>query len=235
MANQELKSLSRADLLELLVEMGKENDRLRAELQQANWVFQIPSMDIEGVDSVTEAELEAELGRQRARSRFRKVLASTVGVLAVVSAAAVLVATLLMPVLQIYGDSMSSTLYDGDIVVSVSTNDLATGDVVAFYYNNQILVKRVIAQAGDWVDIADDGAVSVDGKQLDEPYVTDSSLGNCNIELPYQVPESRVFVMGDHRSVSVDSRNSAVGCVSEEQIVGKLVLRIWPLAGFGAV
>lgn len=180
-------------------------------------------------------ELEAELQRERRRIRLRKVLGSTVGVLAVVSAIAVLVATLLMPVLRIYGDSMTNTLFDGDVVVSVSSDSLSTGDVVAFYYNNQILVKRVIANPGDWVDITKEGEVLVNGELLDEPYVTEPSRGNCNIELPYQVPESRVFVMGDHRSVSIDSRNSAVGCVADDQIVGKLVFRIWPLDGFGTL
>lgn len=183
----------------------------------------------------TTAELETELARERRGSRTRRVLAGTIGVLAVVSATAVLVATLLMPVLRIYGDSMAETLYDGDMVVSVATNDLVTGDVVAFYYNNQVLVKRVIANSGDWVDINEDGEVSVNGMALNEPYVTEPSLGDCTIDLPYQVPESRVFVMGDHRSVSVDSRNAAVGCVADEQIVGKLVFRIWPFSGFGAL
>ena len=135
---------------------------------------------------------------------------------------------------------MTPTLVDGDIVVSMKSSDLEQGDVVAFYYNNKILVKRVIAQAGDWVDITPDGDVYV-GKHaddlvlLEEPYLTEKSLGDCNIELPYQVPESRVFVIGDHRSVSVDSRNTAVGCVAEEQLVGKLVFRVWPLSLFGEI
>lgn len=183
----------------------------------------------------TTSELEQELARERKNGRLRKVLASTISILVVVSAAAVLAATLLMPVLHIYGDSMADTLNDGDVVVSIAAADLDTGDVVAFYYNNQILVKRVIANPGDWVDISEDGEVTVNGQLLDEPYVTDQALGNCNIELPYQVPESRVFVMGDHRNVSIDSRNTAVGCVADDQIVGKLVFRIWPLSGFGTL
>ena len=144
---------------------------------------------------------------------------------------AVLVATLWLPVLQIYGSSMTPTLEEGDIVVSIKSKTYETGDIVAFYYNNKILIKRVIAGSGDWVDLDEDGTVYVNGEMLDEPYVKDKAFGECDLELPYQVPESRIFVMGDHRSVSVDSRSKAVGCVAEEQIVGKLVCRIWPLTG----
>ena len=188
----------------------------------------------------TSQQLEEELSRVRYGKRYRTVLRSTLGTLITVAAIAVLVATLLLPVLQIYGSSMTPTLVDGDIVLTVKTTEFETGDVVAFYYNNKILVKRVIAQAGDWVDITPDGDVYV-GKHadelvlLEEPYLTEKSLGDCNIELPYQVPESRVFVMGDHRSVSVDSRNTAVGCVAEEQLVGKLIFRVWPLSLFGEI
>ena len=167
--------------------------------------------------------------RVRYRQRYRGVLRSTIYTLITVAAVAVLVATLLMPVLQIFGSSMTPTLEDGEIVLSLKTSDFQHGDVVAFYYNNKILVKRVIAVSGEWVDITPEGDVSVNGKLLDEPYLDEKSLGDCNIELPYQVPESRIFVMGDHRSVSVDSRNTGVGCVAEEQIVGKLMFRIWPL------
>ena len=173
--------------------------------------------------------LEQEVQRVRYRRRYRSVLKSTLYALITVAAVAVLVATLLMPVLQIFGSSMTPTLEDGEIVLSLKTSDFQHGDVVAFYYNNKILVKRVIAVSGEWVDITPEGDVSVNGKLLDEPYLDEKSLGDCNIELPYQVPESRIFVMGDHRSVSVDSRNTAVGCVAEEQIVGKLMFRIWPL------
>ena len=152
-----------------------------------------------------------------------------------VAAAAVLIAVLLMPVLQIYGSSMTPTLSEGEIVVSVKGTEMKTGDIVAFYYNNNVLVKRVIAQPGDWVNISEDGTVFVNNEAIDEPYLTEKAFGECNIQLPYQVPDSRIFVMGDHRSVSIDSRNTAVGCVAAEQIVGKIVFRVWPLGEFGKV
>ena len=188
----------------------------------------------------TSQQLEAELNRARYRRRYRNVLRSTVYTLITVAAIAVLVATLLMPVLQIYGSSMTPTLSDGDIVVSLKQSEFESGDVVAFYYNNKILVKRVIAQSGEWVDITPEGDVYVgktssDMQLLEEPYLKEKALGDCNIGFPYQVPESRVFVLGDHRSVSVDSRNTAVGCVAEEQLVGRLVFRVWPLAFFGQI
>ena len=152
-----------------------------------------------------------------------------------VAAAAVLVATLLLPVLRIYGTSMTPTLDNGQIVVSVKTGELEPGDVVAFYYNNKILIKRVICGSGDWVDIQQDGTVLVNGQVLDEPYLTEKALGTCDIELPYQVPDGRVFVMGDHRETSVDSRSTSVGCVAQEQIVGRIFFRVWPLNEFGFV
>lgn len=183
----------------------------------------------------TVEELERELKRERYRRDYKKNLRSTVYALVTVAAAAVLIATLLLPVLQIYGSSMFPTLTDGDIVVSLKEHSLQKQDVVAFYYNNKILVKRVIARAGEWVDIDEDGVVTVNGEELDEPYLTERALGECDIELPYQVPEGRLFVMGDHRSVSVDSRSTSVGCVAEEQIVGKLIFRIWPLKSFGKI
>lgn len=179
--------------------------------------------------------LEQELKRVQYRSSYQRTLRSTVYTLITVAAVAILIATLVLPVLRIYGTSMAPTLEDGDIVVSVSSSELKKQDVIAFYYNNKILVKRVIATAGQWVDIDDEGNVSVDGERLDEPYVLDKALGECDIELPYQVPEGRVFVMGDHRSVSVDSRSTSVGCVAQEQIVGKLIFCVWPFAHFGQI
>lgn len=175
------------------------------------------------------AALEQELHRESYKRRYRKTLRSTVFSLITVAAVAILIATLWLPVFQIYGSSMTPTLESGNLVVSVKSSDYSYGDIIAFYYNNKILVKRVIGLPGDWINISEDGTVFVNGEQLDEPYVTELAMGDCNIELPYQVPESRVFVLGDHRSVSVDSRNTAVGCVAEEQVVGRLMARIWPL------
>lgn len=180
-------------------------------------------------------QLEKELKRQKYQKQYGKVMRNTIYMLITVAAVAVLIATLWLPVFQIYGSSMTPTLMDGSIVVSVKTSDLKTGDIIAFYYNNKILVKRVIAQSGEWVEIEDDGTVYINNTEIYEPYVDEKALGDCNIEFPYQVPDSRIFVMGDHRSVSIDSRNTAVGCVAEEQIVGKLVFCIWPLESFGKI
>ena len=179
--------------------------------------------------------LEEELHREKYKKRYRSVLRSTIYTLITVAAAAVLVATLLLPVLQITGTSMAPNLTEGQIVLSLNGAKYQPGDVVAFYFDNKVLVKRVIATAGQWVDIDEEGNVFLDGEPLEEPYLIEKALGQCNIELPYQVPESKIFVMGDHRSVSLDSRNTAVGCVSEEQIVGRLIFRVWPLEAFGPI
>ena len=183
----------------------------------------------------TTAQLEKELNRVNYRKSYGLVLRSTIYTLITVSAIAILVAVLLLPVLRIYGTSMNPTLHEGNIVLSVKGSEFQSGDIIAFYYNNKILVKRVIANPGDWVNIDKDGVVYVNNEALDEPYISELALGDTNIKLPYQVPESRIFVMGDNRDVSIDSRNTSVGCVAEEQIVGKIVFCIWPFSNFGAI
>ena len=173
--------------------------------------------------------LKKELDRVNYKTKYRSVLKSTIFMLVVVAAIAVLVATTWLPVLQIYGSSMTPTLNEGEVVVSVKGSSFEQGDLIAFYYGNKILVKRCIATPGQWVDIDEDGNVYVDGNRLNEPYVKEKAFGDCDIKLPYQVPEDRYFCMGDHRETSVDSRNSSVGCISEEQIIGRIFFRIWPL------
>lgn len=174
--------------------------------------------------------LEAELSRQKYRSRYGKVLRSTVYTLVTVAAIAVLVATLWMPVFQVTGTSMTPTLNDAEIVVCLKSKQFHTGDIIAFYFNNKVLVKRVIAKSGDWVDINEDGEVFINGNLIEEPYVDELALGDCDIDLPYQVPENKYFVMGDHRSVSVDSRSSTVGCIVADDIVGRIKFCVWPLS-----
>lgn len=178
-------------------------------------------------------QIRAELKRIKYYSRYYAILRSTIYTLVVVAAVAVLVATIWMPVLRIYGSSMTPTLMEGDIVISLKGSDFEQGDLIAFYLGNKILIKRYIAGPGQWVDIDEDGNVYVDGNLLNEPYLKEKALGDCNIGLPYQVPDNRYFCMGDHRSTSVDSRTTEIGCIAEEQIVGKIVFRVWPFEQFG--
>lgn len=181
----------------------------------------------------TAEQLDMERRRLRYKRRYNRTLRSTVAILIVVAALAVLAATLWMPVLRVYGSSMAPTLHNGEILVSVKTKDFSSGDIIAFYHGNKLLIKRYIAGSADYVNIDEDGAVSVNGTLLEEPYLAEKAYGEADIEFPYQVPDQRYFVMGDNRSVSIDSRSSIVGCIAGDQIVGKVVFRVWPMSAFG--
>lgn len=214
MDKKDLKHLSRGELIDLIYELKKS--------------------DI-NVDAPSFSELNKEQQRLRTRKTYQRAFFKTVGVLCVVAAISVLLTALWMPVLQIYGSSMSPTLEPSDLVLSVKNEKLETGDVVAFYQGNKLLIKRVIATSGQWVDIDNDGVVTVDGIVLDESYIKELSLGNCDIELPHQVKEAHYFIMGDNRDTSLDSRANTIGDIAEEQIEGKVVFRVWPLNKFGSI
>ena len=183
----------------------------------------------------TSEQFEDELIRVKYKLRYRKLLKNTIYSLLIVAAISVLVATLFLPVLEIYGNSMNPTLESGDIVVSIKTTKLERGDICCMYYNNHLLVKRVIGLQGDVIEMDEDGNVFVNGEYLDEPYLSEKVLGDCDLEFPYTVPEQTIFVLGDNRPTAVDSRNEQFGSISLEEVVGKTVFRVWPFAGFGAL
>lgn len=187
-------------------------------------------------DNVNQASLptaeaiQFEIKREKYKQRYKRVLKSTVYALVVVAAVAVLIATLVLPVVQIAGDSMSPTLCEGEVVVLVKTKDLKLGDLCAFSYSNKVLIKRVIGLPGDVIEIDADGNVFVNSELIDEPYLTSKALGECDVEFPYHVPESQYFLLGDERKTSIDSRNSVIGCVTHDQLIGKIIIRVWPFS-----
>ncbi len=205
--------------------MKKNNDIAQIEAELETKQIELPST----------AELQEAYDKASFRERLKNSIISTTNILIVVAALAILTAMLFLPVLRIYGESMNNTLHSGELVVSAKNAHFETGDVIAFYYNNNILVKRVIATSGQWVDIDLDGNVYVDGQLIEEPYLDEKSFGEPDIDFPYQVPDERIFVLGDNRAVSIDSRNLAVGCVTSEQVVGRIVFRVWPLNQIGPI
>ena len=176
----------------------------------------------------TKKQVETERKRYRRQKAYNKALGGTVYVLTIVAAVAVLIATLVLPVLQIEGTSMEPTLHNGDIVLLMKTTRFERGDLCGFTWNNKLLIKRVVGVPGDWIEIDTDGTVYLNGEKLDEPYVEKKAFGECDLEFPFQVPQEQYFVLGDMRESSIDSRNTLIGCVEKDQIVGKVFFRIWP-------
>lgn len=174
-------------------------------------------------------QVESERKSLKQKTEYRRAVRDVFSVLIVVAAISVLIATLVLPVLQISGISMEPTLHNNDVVILVKSNKPNRGDLIGFYYQSKILLKRVIGQPGDVIDIDNEGNVTVNGEKIDEPYIIEKSFGECDIEFPYQVPEQKYFVLGDNRATSVDSRSSVIGCIDKEQFVGIVVFRVWPL------
>ena len=192
-------------------------------------------MSEEKITKPTLEELKKELKRVNNKKEYRKVLRNSLIVVIVVAALAVLISSFFVTVLKVTGDSMTPTMDTGDIVIAQNSGEFEPGDLLAFYYNNKVLVKRVLGSPGDWINIDENGIVSVNGVEIEEDYVSDRSLEPTDITFPYQVPENRFFVLGDHRNVSIDSRSTVVGCVTREQLIGKVVFRVFPFVKFGSL
>lgn len=176
----------------------------------------------------TKKQVETERKRYRRQRAYNKALGGTLYVLTIVAAVAVLIATLVIPVLQIEGTSMAPTLVNGDIVLLTKNTSFERGELCGFSWNNKLLIKRVIGIPGDWIEMDTDGTVYRNGEKLDEPYAEQLAVGECDLEFPFQVPQEQYFVLGDMRESSIDSRNTLIGCVAKEQIVGKVFFRVWP-------
>lgn len=224
MADKDFRKLKRWELIEIIEELQKDSQE-NTEDKKENEENKDKKIELD-------AALQSIQAEQNRREK-KQHLFSAIGILLVVAAISVLIATRLVPVLQVSGKSMEPALENGELVVIKKTTKIKQGDIIGFYYQSKILVKRVIGTAGDYIDIDEDGNVYVNGEKLDEPYAIKKDLGECDIDFPYQVPEGKCFVMGDHRSVSVDSRSSAIGCVAEDQIIGKVAFRFWPLSKMG--
>ncbi len=192
-------------------------------------------MENNRIDIPSAEQLYKEVKRIKSRRAFIRLFYNTIASLIIVAAAAVLISMLFLPVLRVTGTSMTPTLQNDELIVCRKNGNFSQGDIVAFYYNNKILLKRIIAVSGDYVNIDPDGTVYVNDVRLDEPYVEDKAFGECDLKLPYQVPDQRIFVMGDHRSTSIDSRSTSVGCISEEAVVGKVMFRVWPIKEIGFI
>ncbi len=206
MTKKDLRHLSRKELVDIVYEMAEQKEN-----------GELPPI----------SEITAERDRLNYRERFRKVFLSTVSILIVVAAAAVLLSTLFLPVIQVSGDSMEPALHDGDILLLRKTKHYTAGELCCVAWQNKLLLKRIIGLPGDSISMDADGTVYVNGEQLDEPYVSQKSLGECDIEFPYQVPDGTLFVMGDRRDTSIDSRSTVVGCIAYDQMIGQVLFRIW--------
>lgn len=192
-------------------------------------------IDVDNKNDLDVESLQDELDRVNKNLKFRQTLRTTIFGLLVVAAVIILLATLYLPVLRIYGSSMTPALNEGDIVLAVKNKDYDRGDVVGLYYGNKLLVKRIVGKPGEEVDFDSDGNVYINNETLKESYTEDKSYGDVTIRLPYKVPEERYFVLGDHRDTSVDSRNKVLGALPQDQIIGKIVFRVWPLSSFGRI